>query len=66
MFWKSAQLIVCHSLLDLLWFACQTSLLSLQISLLLRQSLPKIILESAPHGLRAGLADAGLLCTRNA
>jgi hypothetical protein len=36
-------------------------LLALQKRILLRQGVPKIILEGTPPGLRAGLADAGLL-----
>lgn len=55
-----------HSLLYLFWPDRKAPLLTLQERVLLRQGLPKVILEGTPTSLRAGLADARLLSTCDA
>jgi hypothetical protein len=54
-----------YSLFDLLWSDRKAPLLALQECVLLRQGLPKVLLEGTSTSLRAGLSDAGFLRTSN-
>jgi hypothetical protein len=49
-------------MLNVLWRPRATPLLPLQVSLLLRQELPKERLEDASHDVRAGYADVLCAC----